>query len=245
MRDCKKDRNDVFFHFLLLFCFTLFFVVDSSLLPPPLLHRATAVHRELPPQSLLLLLLRSHPRGPLQRLPHIERVLAVGVVLVLDAFNVVAQRLGIQVERRAVADADVQGSVPGPEHLGHGGVRGVHQARREAEAAVRARDGERRDVAVHLGAGARGVRSVGARAGGRGGRCLLVLDLGKDVANDVAVGGLGDLEELRPREDVVVVVLECFFCVWKEKEGVGGERGEDDDAERRLETSSRLEQSLP
>ena len=52
---------------------------------------------------------------------------------------------------------------------------------------MRAQHGERRDVPVHLG--------------------RVLLHLGEDVADDLLLTVLGDVEQLRPREAVVKVVL--------------------------------------
>lgn len=69
----------------------------------------------------------------------------------------------------------------------HSGLGGAHKLGGEAELAVGADDGEGSDVAVTLVA--------------------LLLHLGEDVANDAAVVVLGDVEKLRPGEDVVEIVL--------------------------------------
>lgn len=72
-------------------------------------------------------------------------------------------------------------------NLFHGVLGSGHELGGEAELAVGAEDGEGSDVAVAL---------VG-----------LLLHLGEDVADDAAVVVLGDVEELRPGEDVIQVVL--------------------------------------
>ena len=76
----------------------------------------------------------------------------------------------------------------------HGVLGGGHELGGEAELAVGAEDGEGGDVAVALGG--------------------LLLHLGEDVADDAAVVVLGDVEELRPREDVVEVVLH-LVVLWQ------------------------------
>ena len=104
----------------------------------------------------------------------------------------------VEVERGPVALAHVEGDVLGVEGLHHGARRLVHQLLGEAEAAVRALDGQRGDVSVRLV----------AAAGAVGGRLRLLLHLGEDVADDGARAGvLGHEAELRPREAVVHVVL--------------------------------------
>ena len=124
---------------------------------------------------------------PLELLPHIIGVLAVGVVLGLDVVDLVAERLGVEVEGGSVALADVERDVLGAEDLFHGVLGGAHELGGEAELAVGAEHGERGDVAVALGA--------------------LLLHLRQHVADDPAVVVLGHVEQLRPREDVVQIVL--------------------------------------
>ena len=72
-------------------------------------------------------------------------------------------------------------------NLFHGGLSGGHELSSETELAMGAENGEGSDVAVALVA--------------------LLFHLGEDVADDAAVVVLGDVEKLRPREDVVEVVL--------------------------------------
>lgn len=124
---------------------------------------------------------------PLELLPHIVGVLAVGVVLALDVVDLVAERLCVEIESGSVALPDMERDVLGAEDLFHGVLRGAHELGGDAELAVGSEDGERGDVAVALGA--------------------LLLHLRQNVADDTAVVVLGDVEKLRPREDVVEIVL--------------------------------------
>ena len=73
------------------------------------------------------------------------------------------------------------------KRLGHHLLRGGHELGGEAHLAVRAQHRERRDVPVDL-------RRV-------------LLHLRQHVADDLLLGVLGDVEQLRPREAVVEVVL--------------------------------------
>ena len=82
--------------------------------------------------------------------------------------------------------------------LFHGVLGGGHEFGGEAEFAVGAEDGEGGDVAVAVGG--------------------LLLHLGEDVADDAAVVVFGDVEELRPGEDVIEVVL--HLVVLREAEEV-------------------------
>lgn len=139
-------------------------------------------------------------RLALELLAHVVGVLAVGVVLGLHVVDLVTEGLGVEVEGGAVAAADVEGHVLGPVDGLHGVLGGGHELGGEAELAVGAEDGEGGDVAVALGG--------------------LLLHLGQDVADDAAAVVLGDIEELRPREDVVEVVL--HLVVLRQAQQVAG-----------------------
>lgn len=82
----------------------------------------------------------------------------------------------------------------------HGVLGSGHELGGEAELAVSAEDGEGGYVTVALGG--------------------LLLHLGQDVADDAAAVVLGDIEELRPREDVVEVVL--HLVVLRQAQQVAG-----------------------
>lgn len=138
-------------------------------------------------------------------LPHVVGILPVRIVLCLDVVDLVAERIRVEVERGAVAAADVEGDVIGGEDLLHGVLRGGHELGGESELAVRAEDSERGDVAVALG--------------------RLLLHLREDVADDAAAVVLGDVEELGPGEDVVEVVF--HLVVLREAEEVAGLHRED------------------
>lgn len=75
--------------------------------------------------------------------------------------------------------------------LFHGVLSSSHEFGGEAEFAVSSEDGEGGDVAVALGG--------------------LLLHLGQDIADNLAVVILGDVQELRPWEDVVEVVLHLII----------------------------------
>ena len=90
----------------------------------------------------------------------------------------------------------MQADEAGVEDLGHGALAQAHQALSDSQAAVRAHDAQRGDVAVLDG----GVGRV-------------FLHFGEDIADDFGVGGGfggaddGDKGELGPGEGVVEVVF--------------------------------------
>lgn len=124
----------------------------------------------------------------LELLPHVVGVLAVGVVLSLDVVDLEAQGGGVEVKGGAVTAADVEGDVFGAEDGFHGVLGGSHELGCEAKLAVGTKDSKGGNVAV---AGFGGV----------------LLHLGEDIADNLPVVVLGDEEELRPREDVVEIIL--------------------------------------
>lgn len=138
---------------------------------------------------VVVVVVGSRRRSPaLEVLAHVEGILAIGVILGLDVVDLVAESGGVEVEGGTVAAADVEGDVVGAEDLLHGVLRGGHELGGEAELAVGAEDGEGGDVAV---AGLGGV----------------LLHLGEHVADDPGAVVLRHEEQLRPRKQVVEVVL--------------------------------------
>ena len=83
-----------------------------------------------------------------ERLAHAERVLPVGVVLGLDAVDLVPDSGGVEVDGGAVGLADVERDILGVKDLLHGSLRCGHELGGEPELAVGAEDREGGDVAV-------------------------------------------------------------------------------------------------
>ncbi|CAA7398884.1 unnamed protein product [Spirodela intermedia] len=111
-------------------------------------------------------------------LAHVISVLPIGVVLGLN----------IVVLSGAIGPADVKGDVLCAVDAFHGVLRGGHELRGQAEFAVGAEDGERGDVTV-------------------AGLGRVLLHLRENVSDDLAAIVLRDVEKLRPRQDVIEVVL--------------------------------------
>lgn len=124
---------------------------------------------------------------PLKLLPHVVSILPIRIILSLHIMNLVPQCLRVQVKRRTVALPNMQRDILSTKHLFHGVLGGGHELGGEPEFAVGTEDGEGGDVAVAL--------------------VSLFLHLSEDVTDDAAVVVLGDVEKLRPGEDVIEVVL--------------------------------------
>lgn len=123
----------------------------------------------------------------LELLPHVICILSICIVLCLHVMYLVPQCFSVQIECSTIAFTHMQRNILSPINLFHGILSSIHELRGESQLAMSAEDGEGGDVAVAL---------VG-----------LFLHLRQDVPDDPAVVVLRHVEELRPRQDVVQVVL--------------------------------------
>jgi hypothetical protein len=131
----------------------------------------------------------------LKLLAHIKGILTISIILGLNIVDLIAKSGGIQVESSPVAPADMERNIIGAKHLLHGVLSSGHELGGKAELAVGAEDSKGGDVAV-------------ARLGG------VLLHLGQNISHDLASVVLCHEQKLRPREEMVQVVLH-LVVLWE------------------------------